>query len=130
MAIHIQDQALERSAMKGPLMKSETMPFKQGKSIDRRSVVKGIAGLAALGGIHIVEEPASVYRDRRMLDAFIYQWQFFAKRYKGIASTELSFNLVNEPDDKGAPDEADGRKNYARVARQTIDAICAIDPQR
>lgn len=83
-----------------------------------------------LVGIHIVEEPASVYRDRRMLDAFIHQWQFFAKRYKGIPSSEVSFNLVNEPDDKGAPDEVTGRNNYARVARQAIDAIRAIDPQR
>ena len=83
-----------------------------------------------LVGIHIVEEPASVYRDQRMLDAFLHQWQFFANRYKGIPSAQLSFNLVNEPDDKGAPDEATGVKNYARVARQSINAIRAIDPQR
>jgi endoglucanase len=83
-----------------------------------------------LVGIHIVEEPASVYRDQRMLDAFMHQWQFFAKRYKGIPSTQVSFNLVNEPDDRGAPDEATGRNNYARVARQAIEAIRAIDPQR
>lgn len=83
-----------------------------------------------LVGIHIVEEPASVYRDQRMLHAFIHQWQFFANRYKGISSTEVSFNLVNEPDDKGAADEATGMKNYARVARQAIEAIRSIDPQR
>ena len=83
-----------------------------------------------LVGIHIVEEPASVYRDQRMLDAFVNQWQFFATRYKGISSGKVSFNLVNEPDDKGAPDEARGRKNYARVARQTIEAIRSIDPPR
>lgn len=83
-----------------------------------------------LVGIHIVEEPASVYRDQRMLDGFIHQWQFFAKRYKGLLSTRVSFNLVNEPDDKGAKDEATGRSNYARVARQAIDAIGTIDPQR
>jgi endoglucanase len=83
-----------------------------------------------LVGIHIVEEPASVYRDQRMLDAFVHQWQFFATRYKGMPSTRVSFNLVNEPDDKGAPDEATGRANYARVARQTIEAIRAIDPHR
>jgi len=83
-----------------------------------------------LVGIHIVEEPASVYRDQRMLDAFVYQWRFFAQRYKGIPSTRVSFNLVNEPDDKGAPDEAAGMKNYVRVARQSIEAIRSIDPQR
>lgn len=83
-----------------------------------------------LVGIHIVEEPASVYRDQRMLEAFVHQWQFFAKRYKGIPNTQLSFNLVNEPDDKGAPDEATGMKNYARVARIAIEAIRTIDPHR
>jgi len=83
-----------------------------------------------LVGIHIVEEPASVYRDQRMLDAFVYQWRFFAQRYNGTPSARVSFNLVNEPDDKGAPDEATGMKNYARVARQAIDAIRSIDPQR
>ena len=83
-----------------------------------------------LVGIRIVEEPASVYRDQRMLDAFIHQWQFFAKRYKGIPGSQLSFNLVNEPDDKGAKDEETGKNNYARVARQSIAAIRAIDPQR
>lgn len=83
-----------------------------------------------LVGIRMVEEPTSVYRDQRMLDAFIHQWQFFAERYKGIRSSQLSFNLVNEPDDKGAKDEATGKKNYARVARQAIDAVREIDPQR
>ena len=55
---------------------------------------------------------------------------FFAQRYKGIPSAQVSFNLVNKPDDKGAPDEATGMKNYARVARQSIEAIRSIDPQR
>ena len=83
-----------------------------------------------LVGIHIVEEPASVYSDQRMLDAFLYQWQFFARRYQGNPSTHLSFNLVNEPYDRNAPDEATGSGNYARVARQAINSIRAIDPQR
>lgn len=83
-----------------------------------------------LVGIHIVEEPASVYSDQRMLDAFIYQWQFFAKRYKSNPKTQVSFNLVNEPYDRNAPNLPAGKKNYARVARQAIDGIWAIDPQR
>lgn len=83
-----------------------------------------------LVGIRIVEEPASVYSDQRMLDAFIYQWQFFAKRYQTIPSTQVSFNLVNEPYDRSAPSEDAGRSNYGRVARQTFNAIRAIDSQR
>jgi endoglucanase len=83
-----------------------------------------------LVGIRIVQEPASVYRDQRLRDAFVHQWEFFARRYQGIPSTRISFNLVNEPDDKSAPDEATGRSNYAHVARAAIDSIRAVDPQR
>jgi endoglucanase len=48
-------------------------------------------------GIHITKEKSSLFADPKMLDAFVYQWSYFARRYKGISSEKLSFNLVNEP---------------------------------
>jgi len=48
-------------------------------------------------GIHITKEKSSVFTDPRMLDAFVYQWSYFARRYEGISSEKVSFNLVNEP---------------------------------
>jgi hypothetical protein len=51
----------------------------------------------AVTGIHVTKEKSSVFTDRKMLDAFVYQWSYFARRYKGISSDKLSFNLVNEP---------------------------------
>ena len=51
----------------------------------------------SLTGIHITREKTSVYTDSKTLDAFVYQWTYFADRYKGISSDKLSFNLVNEP---------------------------------
>ncbi len=104
-----------------------------------------------LTGIRITKEKTSVFYDPHTLDAFVHQWTFFADRYKGIPSTRLSFNLVNEP--IVTPDAAEvaeiekhGRlktadyfnpemlqrhaKDYTRVANVTVDAIRAHDPQR
>ncbi len=102
-------------------------------------------------GIHVTQEKTSFYKDPRTLDAFVYQWTFFARRYKGISNERLSFNLVNEPVLPLTPAErtqfvesrknetreaiereiqAHGAKEYARIARPAIDGIRAIDPQR
>lgn len=104
----------------------------------------------ALTGIHITKEKSSVFADPKMLDAFVYQWTYFADRYKGISSEKLSFNLVNEPivtpipveldalkKAKGKPQDISGggfarrhASDYTRVARAAIDAISKHDPQR
>lgn len=82
-------------------------------------------------GIHITPEKLSVYRDRAALDAFVYQWVYFAERYKGISNEKVSFNLVNEPIDRSRDrDEAEGRRQYARVARAAIAGIRGKDPGR
>ena len=54
---------------------------------------------------------------------FAAQWRMFAKRYKGIPSSKLSFNLVNEPPTvTGA--------QYVRVATAAVEAIRQEDPDR
>jgi len=50
-------------------------------------------------------------------------WAFFAKRYKGIPNSELSFDLLNEPS------MGDGEA-YLRVAKILVDAIRKEDPDR
>ena len=42
-------------------------------------------------------EPFDLWRDKEALEAFILHWTTFARRYKGIPSSKVSFNLVNEP---------------------------------
>lgn len=54
---------------------------------------------------------------------FDFQWSQFARRYKGIPSEQLSFNLVNEP--ARIKSEA-----YAKVVRRVVGAIREVDPQR
>ena len=56
------------------------------------------------------------------LEAFKRIWREFARRYKGIPNSELTFNLVNEP----TFSEAD----FIRVFGETVDEIHKVDPGR
>jgi len=84
-----------------------------------------------LTGIQVTRERTSVYNDPLALAAFVNQWTYFAKRYKGISSDKLSFNLVNEPRDADTTlSTEEGEREYARVARAAIRGIRNIDPER
>ena len=105
----------------------------------------------ALTGIHITKEKSSLFTDPKMLDAFAYQWSYFARRYKGILSEKLSFNLVNEPIITPNAEETEELKKagkytpgnvfnleiaqrhapeYTRVAKAATSEIRKQDPQR
>jgi endoglucanase len=60
----------------------------------------------------------------RALEAAVYQWRYLAQRYKGSSSTQLSFDLFNEP-----PFIAD-QSRYVEIALALITAIRAVDPER
>jgi endoglucanase len=68
-------------------------------------------------------EPVSLWADAIAVDASAHHWAAFAKRYRGIPSTEVSFDLLNEP---AHVEEA----IYARVMHALIDAVRAEDPAR
>jgi len=73
-------------------------------------------------------EPFALWQDEQAEDAFVYHWDVFARRYKGIASSELSFNLVNE-----APRPRDGymtREDYRRVMTRAAEKIRETSPDR
>jgi endoglucanase len=72
-------------------------------------------------------EPRNLWKDEDALEAFIVQWQAFARRYRGIPSSQLSFDLVNEPP---APCEGMSRADHERVMRAAVAAIRAADPER
>lgn len=74
------------------------------------------------------EEPFNLWKDKAALDAFCFHWRMFAKRYRGIPSSQLSFDLVNEPP---APSEKGmTRDDNARVVRAAVAAIYQVDPSR
>ncbi len=71
-------------------------------------------------------EPFVLWSDKRAEDAFVHHWDLFARRYKGISTAKLSFNLVNE-----APRPREGymsREDYVRVMRRTTNKIRESNP--
>jgi len=75
-----------------------------------------------------VEEPFNLWKDPQALEAFLLHWRTFARRYRGIPSSRLSFNLVNEPP-APSPDGM-SRRDHERVVRAAVRAIREIDPDR
>lgn len=69
------------------------------------------------------DEELNLWKDREAQELFALYWEEFARRYQGIPSEKLSFNLVNEP--CNVAEEA-----YAAVCRDTIRRIHKIDPCR
>lgn len=68
------------------------------------------------------ENPA-IWTDAETLDVCCLHWRTFAKRYRGVPSRQLSFNLFNEP--------AGCRENdYMRVVTEIVSAIRAEDADR
>jgi aryl-phospho-beta-D-glucosidase BglC (GH1 family) len=68
-------------------------------------------------------EPTSLWTDPATQKACANHWAYFAKRYKGIPNSELSFNLLNEPPDIDP-------NVYAQVVTLLVEAIRAEDPNR
>jgi endoglucanase len=68
-------------------------------------------------------ERTDLWTDAEPLRVCAKHWAMFARRYKGIPNTRISFDLVNEP---GKIDT----KAYVAVVRKLADAIRAEDPER
>jgi len=68
-------------------------------------------------------EPLDLWSDQRALDAACHHWRTFARRYRGIPSQRLSFDLLNEP---AKIDES----TYVRVVRSMVEAIRGEDSNR
>ncbi len=96
------------------------------------------------------DDPAQLFQGppeerKRALAAAVHHWEHFAKRYKGIPSERLSFDLMNEPPfcladehltallkaqlpDFGKYIIAQGE--YEEIVRALVTAIRRIDPDR
>lgn len=70
----------------------------------------------------------NLWADEIAQDAFVFQWETLARRYKGISGDELSFDLVNEAPSVGQWGFT--RAIYETLMRRTTAAIRAIDPDR
>ncbi len=68
-------------------------------------------------------EKMNLWEDEEAQKQFDFQWSQFAKRYRGVPSTQLSFDLVNEPAKLDAAP-------YVNVVRRAVAAIRKVDPGR
>ena len=71
----------------------------------------------------VIKLKTDLLKDEAPCEAFCYQWSKFAERYKGIPSSQLSFDLLNEPPKRD-------REGYVRVMRAAISAIRSVDKDR
>ncbi|MBI2946266.1 MAG: cellulase family glycosylhydrolase [Verrucomicrobia bacterium] len=69
------------------------------------------------------KEPLDLWSDPKALEACAHHWAHFARRYKGIPSSQVSFDLLNEP-------AALPENTYASVVKTLVNAIRAEDPER
>jgi len=74
-------------------------------------------------------EPVDLFEDtpenkQKALDGFLYHWQYFAERYKGIPNSQLSFDLMNEP-----PKNTD-EERYIEIVKAVVEGISEKDPER
>jgi hypothetical protein len=73
-------------------------------------------------------ERHNLWKDEIAQDAFVHQWEVFSKRYRGVPSSQLSFDLINEPPEIG--EYGFTRETHEAVIRRTVRAIQSLDPQR
>ncbi len=69
------------------------------------------------------KESLDLWRDEKALEACAFHWAQFAKRYKGLPNSQVTFDLLNEPEDIA-------ESIYARVVKRLVEAIRAEDPNR
>ncbi|MGD0596683.1 MAG: cellulase family glycosylhydrolase [Sedimentisphaerales bacterium] len=75
------------------------------------------------------KEPVDIYEDtpenmQKAMEGAIFHWKLFAKRYKGIPNSQLSFDLINEP-----PFTKEETR-HVQVVTALVKAIREEDPAR
>jgi endoglucanase len=80
------------------------------------------------------QEPFNLWTDKEALDAFCFQWGIWAKRYKNIPPSKISFDLVNEPsmredmNDQHSKHSAVPGDIYRKVAEAAAKEIREANP--
>lgn len=85
-------------------------------------------GYCINAGFH---EPYNLWYDDEALEAFCAHWRMWARRYAAFPSTQLSFDLVNEPSLREDMNDQFGKREavppavYHRVASAAVETIRA-----
>src|SRR5262249_8814370 len=83
-----------------------------------------------------VYEPYDLWKSRDAQDAFCAHWAMWAKRFKDVPASKMSFDLLNEPcvrsdmNDQHASSRPVPGDLYRTVAKAASDAIRAVSPDR
>ncbi len=79
-------------------------------------------------------EPFNLWKDKEALDAFCFHWGMWAKRYKDLPPSKISFDLVNEPSMREDMNDQHSRRGpvpgdiYRKVAEAAAKAIRQANP--
>ena len=74
-------------------------------------------------------EPYNLWKDAAAQEAFYFHWNMWAKRYKAVSSTKISFDLLNEPSMREDMNDQHSKSGpvpgdlYRKVAKGALDAI-------
>ncbi len=79
-------------------------------------------------------EPADLFSGtpderEKALEAAVFHWKAFARRYKGMPNRRLSFDLLNEPPKMSTPDP-ELEQRYVTIVKALVKGIREIDPDR
>lgn len=90
-------------------------------------------GYCINAGFH---EPYNLWKDEEALKAFCFHWNFWAKRFKSMSASKMSFDLVNEPAMREDMNDQHSRSGtipgdvYRKVAKAAAEAIRKENPSR
>jgi aryl-phospho-beta-D-glucosidase BglC (GH1 family) len=79
-------------------------------------------------------EPFNLWKDKEALDAFCFHWGMWAKRYKDLSPSRISFDLVNEPSMREDMNDQHSKRGpvpgniYRKVAEAAAKAIREANP--
>ncbi len=111
--------------------------------------IDGLVAMAHKHGLHVslnmhrapgycvnagFDEPFNLWKDQAALEAFCFQWETWAKRYKDMPPSKISFDLVNEPSMREDMNDQHSARGpvpgavYRRVAEAAAAAIRRANP--
>jgi endoglucanase len=79
-------------------------------------------------------EPFNLWTDQEALDAFCFHWGMWAKRYKDIPPSKISFDLVNEPSMREDMNDQHSKRSavpgdiYRKIAKAAAKEIREANP--
>ena len=73
-------------------------------------------------------EKHNLWLDGEAQEGLVFQWETFARRYRGVSSEVLSFDLINEPPDIGQYGMT--RDIHEALIRRVVAGIRTVDPAR